>query len=76
MAVLQLGEDEGVAAGAVLHVVLLALRADRIGQQVGQVSEGQGQQAAHVKGKTAEGREGGERRKVFYPPDGAHTCVK
>lgn len=53
MAVLHLGEDEGVAAGAVLHVVLLALRAGRIGQQVGQVGEGQGQQAAHVRGKRA-----------------------
>lgn len=60
MAVLHLGEDEGVAAGAVLHVVLLALWADRSGQQVGQVGKGQGQQAAHVRGKRAK-REGGKR---------------
>lgn len=57
---LHLGEDEGVAAGAVLHAVLLALRADRCGQQVGQVGEGQGQQAAHVRGRRGKG-EGGRR---------------
>lgn len=60
MAVLHLGEYEGVAAGAVLHVVLLAIWADRGGQQVGQVGNGQGQQAAHVRGKRGEG-EGGLR---------------
>lgn len=67
MAVLHLGEDEGVAAGAVLHVVLLALRGDRGGQQVGQVGKGQGQQAAHVRGE-GKGREGGEGRKEVVPP--------
>lgn len=61
MTVLHLGEDEGVAAGAVLHVVLLAIWADRGGQQVGQVGNSQGQQAAHVRGRRREG-EGGKKK--------------
>lgn len=52
---LHLGEDEGEAAGAMLHAVLLALRADCDGQQVGQMEGGQGQQAAHVRGKGGAG---------------------
>lgn len=49
--VLHLGEDEGEAAGAVLHVVLLTLRGQSDGQQAGQVGEGQGQREAHGRGK-------------------------
>lgn len=52
---LHLGEDEGEAAGAMLHAVLLALRADCDGQQVGQMEGSQGQQAAHVRGKGGAG---------------------
>lgn len=69
---LHLGEDEGVAAGAVLHAVLLALRADRCGQQVGQVGEGQGQQAAHVR---EEERERGGREEDA-PPSRAERGVR
>lgn len=54
-AVLHFGEDEGEAAGAMLHVVLLALRADCDGEQVGQMDDSQGQQAAHVRGKGGTG---------------------
>lgn len=49
--VLHLGEDEGEAAGAVLNVMLLALRGRSDGQQAGQVGEGQGQRAAHGGGE-------------------------
>lgn len=51
MTVLHLGEDKGEAAGAVLHVVLLTLRGQSDGQQAGQVGKGQGQRAAHGRGK-------------------------
>lgn len=61
---LHLGEDEGVAAEAALQVVLLALRADRGGQQVGQVGQVQEQQAEHVRGRGRAKREG--RRRLLH----------
>lgn len=66
MAVFHLREDESVAAGAVLHTVLLALWGNRDGQHIGQVGEGQGQQAAHVKVKRGKGM--GEERRKKVPP--------
>lgn len=70
LAVLHLWENERVAAGAVLHAVLLALRGDGISQQVGQVGKGQGQQAAHIrarknkKGRREEGAIGAPSRQM------------
>lgn len=66
MAVFHLREDESVAAGAVLHTVLLALWGNRDGQHIGHVGEGQGQQAAHVRVKRGKGM--GEERWKKVPP--------
>ncbi|TNN88047.1 hypothetical protein EYF80_001628 [Liparis tanakae] len=77
MAVLHLGQDEGVAAAALLHAVLLALGAGRGGQQVSQVGEGQGQLAAHVRGEGTGGR--GRESLPLAAPRGesaVHTSVR
>lgn len=72
-----LREDEGVAAVAVLDAMLLALWANHGAQQVGQVGEGQGQQAAHVRVKKRE-RGGREARgeNEFAPPDRTDKQVR
>lgn len=66
-----LWEDECVAAGAMLHMVLLALWVNDDRQQVSQVGNVQGQQAEHVTGG-GENKTGG--REETTPPRRAQMC--
>lgn len=67
-----LWEDERVAAEAMLHAVLLALRAKDRRQQKGQVGNVQGRHAEHVKGGGRIKREEGKR--ILLLAD--QRCVK